>query len=129
MKPARVSLVLVIIVLLSFCACAAKAKAPVKPPAPPVPKDTTMAQIHLQVEVYKPNIIELFETHSKDKEMKGLVSITLYLTDDGFVALSDVNPIRGNLSNSFLIALEDMTNEWTFTQSKRVAYSFTMNLE
>lgn len=123
MKSALVSLVLVIIILMGLSACAQKAKAPVKP------KDPAMEQVRIQVDHYKPNIVQLFKNHANGNGMKGLISITLYLSDDGSVALSDISPVRGSLSNSFLIALENMTNQWTFKNTRKVAYSFTMNLE
>lgn len=123
MKSALVSIVLVIIILAGLTACAQKAKAPAKP------RDPALEQVRLQVDQFKPQITQLFKTHANGNGMKGLISITLYLAEDGTVALSDISPMRGSLSNTFLVDLENLTNRWTFKNARRLAYSFTMSLE
>lgn len=131
MKFLHLSLALILLVTFCLCACAQNTKAKTQP-APKTaskPVDPAMEQIRIQVEKYKPGIVDLFNKQNNGTPMKGLLSITLYLTEDGTVALSDINPVRGNFSNTFLIALEDLTAKWTFEGAKRIAYSFTMTLE
>lgn len=139
MKRAPVTIVLIMIVMLGLGACAANAKAPAKAKisaedaakakAQSEAQNKAAEQVRTQVNNYKPNIIELYQKHAKDNDMKGLVSVTLYLAEDGTVAMCDVTPKRGNLSNTFLLALEKMINQWTFTDARKIAYSFMLTLE
>lgn len=124
------TLALLIMFLFSVAACAQNAKTKPQPKAKAQvkPADPVMEQVRIQVEKNKPSIVALYKKHADGTDMKGLVSITLYLADDGTVSLSDINPLRGNFSNSFLMDLENLTGGWTFNSARRVAYSFTMTL-